>query len=163
MSDKLDTTNVAFFAGSIVAGALAAHFGQPWIHNNTDAINLIATIFSVLAGLLIGIVTLLADPGLLPGQSWRGAFLGKKVLRRRLNRHRILFVIYLVTLSLILTSAIVKGAAAVLVEWIERAYLFFGTIGLLYSFRLPWSLARIQEERLEAAVKAKRRDAGLKE
>jgi Mn2+/Fe2+ NRAMP family transporter len=161
MNEHIDKLKIVFFAGALIVGAAAAYYGQPLIHNNEDAISLIATIFSILAGLLIGIVTLLSDPMLLPGATWRGAFVGKEVLTRRLRRHRLLFVVYLVTLVLILLALLVGDRSPLFLIWLERLFVFFTTVGFIYSFTLPWALARIQEERLDAILLQRRREAGL--
>lgn len=55
-----------FGAISIVFGIAAGWFGQDLIHDNDDARDLIVTVFSILAGFLIAVMTLLGDQSLLP-------------------------------------------------------------------------------------------------
>lgn len=161
MSARISRFEVGFLILTLVAGLISGHLAQPFIHDNDEAINLLATVFSILAGLLIGIVTLLSDASIMPGTGWRVAVLAKPILRRRLHRHRVLFLVYLTTLVLLLVSVLVPDCLTSTIRWLERAYIFFGTVGFIYSFRLPWTLARIQEERLDLLIRERRREAGL--
>jgi peptidoglycan/LPS O-acetylase OafA/YrhL len=156
LSTFTEKKRAALSVVTFVAGAALAYWGQPLIHNNSDAITLIATIFSILAGLLIGVITLISDPSLIPGTTFQSGYLGKEVLRRRLRRHRLLFVVYLVTLVLILASFLIGDRHPPTLVWLERFYVFFSTVGFIYSFTLPWTLARIQEERYDSMLAQRR-------
>ena len=57
---------------AVVAGVLGGYWGQPWIHENERAINVIVTSFSILAGFLIAIRTIIGDPAIFFWRSWRG-------------------------------------------------------------------------------------------
>lgn len=161
MKPQISKAEVAFFVLTLVASCVAARYVQPLIHGDKEAIGLIATVFSILAGLLVGIITLVADTSSLPGKTWRGVALARPILRRRLYRHRVLFLVYLVTLLLILAALIVDdGSGGKIVKWLERVYIFFAAVGFAYSLRLPWTLARMQEERLNAAIEERRQQAG---
>tara|TARA_B100001093_G_scaffold462893_1_gene478502 strand:+ start:247 stop:402 length:156 start_codon:yes stop_codon:yes gene_type:complete len=46
-----------------VSGVIGYHF-QPLISNNPDAVNTVVTIFSILAGFLIAVITFIAEPTL---------------------------------------------------------------------------------------------------
>lgn len=161
MNRKVSRFEVAFLCLSLALGAASGHYAQPFVHDNGEAISLLATVFSILAGLLVGIITLLSDASVIPGVGWRAAALARPVLKRRLARHRILFLVYLATLVLLLLSVLIPDNFVRTLIWIERAYVFLGTIGFAYSFRLPWSLARIQEERVDAVIEERRRAVGL--
>jgi len=159
MKQKISLFEAAFLVFAVLVGGCVAWFIRPLVRGNADAVTLLATVFSILAGLLIGIVTLLSDASLVPEGGWRVAVLARPVLQRRLQRHRLLFLVYLLTLVLLLASTLVPDAWDNTLATIETAYLFFATIGFLYSFRLPWTLARIQTERLDAVIEERRQDA----
>ncbi len=157
----IDKTKIAVFALRIALSAAAVYWGQPLISGNTQAINLIVTVFSILAGFLVGIITLLGDPAMLPGKTWRGAFLAKGLLARRILRKKFLFLAYLLTLALIMVSFLVQKSQPALNVWIERSYVFLGTFAFLASLQLPWTLSRIQIDRMEAEVSKRRQKVGL--
>jgi len=163
MSERISKFELSFLITTVMAALIVSPYAQPLIHNNDEAISLLATVFSILAGLLIGIVTLLSDVSIIPGTGWRAAVLAKPVLTRRLHRHRLLFLVYLATLSLLLASILVPDCFYALIKYLEVAYVFLGIIGFVYSFRLPWTLARIQAERLDSLIRERRRTAGLDE
>jgi len=55
-------TRPIFIVGSFVLGAVAAYFGHPFVRNNQDSLNVLVTVFTVLAGFLIAIIAVLCDP-----------------------------------------------------------------------------------------------------
>lgn len=76
---------------AVVAGVLGGYWGQPWIHENERAINVIVTSFSILAGFLIAIMTIIGDPAISFWRSWRGydrrpSGLGSAELKARTRR-----------------------------------------------------------------------------
>lgn len=146
---------------SLVAAAAGGVCGQPLIHGNESAVTLIVTMFSLLAGLLVGILTLVSDPALLPTSTWRAADKVKGALFVRMRAHRLLFLVYLSTLAAIFAASVLQARAPVVVKWLETAYLSLSILGFIYSFTLPWSLARLQRERLEGLVDDLRRKDGI--
>lgn len=152
---------LGFLGLSLAAGAAAAIYGQPLIHGNEQAVNLLVTFFSILAGFLVAIIAVIGDPGMLPAGSWRAAELGRPELMRRLARHKLLFLTYLVTLAAILLSLLLAKAHPGRTAILERIYLFLATVAFLYSLRLPWALARLQEERIDLEIQRKRKEVGL--
>ena len=143
---------------SVVLASAGAYWGQPLIHGKADAINLIVTMFSILAGFLVAIVALVSDVSMVPGRTWKGAVMAKKPLMRRLRRHKLLFLVYLVTIVAILLSLLVDGTNSKIVIWLERGYLFLAIFGIFYSFQLPWALARLQEERLDLIIAQRKQE-----
>ncbi len=53
---------IAYFLFSALAGLIAAIWGAPLIHGNSEASGVIVTVFSVLAGFLVGLISLTGDP-----------------------------------------------------------------------------------------------------
>ncbi len=147
--------------GLIALAAVVAWQAQPLIVGNVAAINLLVTMFTVLAGFLIAIIAVVGDPMRLPPGSWRAAEQDRERIRLRLNDHKWVFVTYLVTLLLIFAALLLEGASD---QWprmgaaLEHLFLFFGTYAFGVSFSLPWALTRVQQERVDAEIE-RRRDA----
>ena len=58
-----------FIVLCVLGGALAAYFGQPSVHKNPDLILIVITVFTVFAGFLIAIITIIGDPIMIPHRS----------------------------------------------------------------------------------------------
>lgn len=158
---KIDSFRCLFFLFALTAAIAAFIWGYPFIHDNRDAVNTIVTVFSVLAGFLVGLIGLAGDPAAAASRdSWRVTELYRTTVSQRLIRHRWMFVLYLITLALIFLSTLCKNMNEVVI-WVERAYLFFAVLAFLLSFRLPWTLTRIQMERYDAMLQQQRKDVGI--
>ena len=145
-----------------VLGSVSAYYGQPYVHDNADALLIIITVFTVFAGFLVAIITILGDPAMMPKGSWRLIETRRTPEENRIIRHISLFVLYLVTIALLFVGSILKKVPdAVLSEnwkvWIDRAYLFFGVSSFLMTFALPRSLHRMQMERLDREIEKRRK------
>ena len=158
---KIDIPRCLYFFCSLLAAIAAFIWGQPFIHGNKDAVNIIVTVFSVLAGFLVGLITITGDPSqMLARGNWRLTELNRVGVRQRLIRHRWMFVLYLLTIVLIFLSSLC-GKMEVFSLWIERLYLSFAVLAFLLSFRLPWTLTTAQMERYDEVIEQQRREAGI--
>jgi len=142
---------------------LGAYFGQPLIHGNQDAVNVIVTVFSILAGFLIAVITLVGDPKSLPTGGWQVALLGSEKTYNRLIRHKWLFILYLITLFFIFISILIKSKFSGAQVFIEYIYVFLSCAGCLFSFKLPSSLIELQAERIECEIAERRRAEGIED
>jgi len=148
----VDWRRLAGLGLCMLLSALAGYFGQPLIAKNTDAINTVVTVFSILAGFLIALITLIAEPALHEAKDWKALQLYKSTLRRKLQRHQMLFYLYLITLGAALALFLVPESRVVLREWMERTFLALAVLVFLLSFALPSALSRLQMERYQAAL-----------
>jgi hypothetical protein len=153
---NIDVGKIAICIFAVVSGLLVSYYAQPLVHNNDEAVNVIVTVFSVLAGFLVAIIAIIGDPMLIPPGSWRAAELGSHNLTRRLLRHKWLFIIYLLSLGLIFISVLLKSACTELVVWIERVYLFLSSVAFICSLWLPGTLMRMQKERIDHEIEHRR-------
>jgi len=131
------------------------------IHGNDQAVNVIVTVFSVLAGFLVAIIAVVGDPLLLPPGTWRAAQIERDKLDNRLIRHKWLFVAYLITLALIFVDLLVAKVLPGWGVWLERLFLFFATFSFLLSLQLPNTLMQAQKERIDAVIEHRRRIDGI--
>lgn len=158
---KIDISRCLFFVFAASLSIAAFLWGHPFIHDNKEAVTIIVTVFSVLAGFLVGLMALTADPSKLAARgSWKFLELNRPAVRQRLTRQLWMFELYLVTLALIFLSTLCKEMDELLV-WIERTYMAFTVLSFLLSFRLPWTLARMQMDHYDEALEQLRKEAGL--
>lgn len=149
---------VIYAGGALTLGVVAAIYGQELIHGNDTAQGVIVTVFSILAGFLIAIMTLLGDQSVLPG-SWRIAEAKSKLIRAKLVRQKWLFYFYLITLSLIFTHTLLKAKYPEIGSCLERLYFGFATSSFIFSFKLPSTLMAVQTDRIDAVIDARRANA----
>lgn len=160
---SVDWKRLAFFFVAIVAGIAAGAKGQPLIHGNDQAVNVIVTVFSILAGFLVAIMTIMGEPGSLFGRSWRSCEINRKNVFSRLVRQKWMFYLYLATLGLIFAGSLIKNTFPCLTVWVERIYLGGATTAFILSLGLPAALLNIQLERHDEIIEAKRKAADNKE
>lgn len=158
MTWKINWPYLAYGAFSVVAGLIAGVYGHTLIDNNGDATDVIVTVFSILAGFLIAVMTLLGDQSMLPG-SWRIAETQRTIIKTKLVRQKWLFYLYLMTLLVIFVSTLTKTHWPVATDWLERTYFGLATTAFLLSFRLPSTLMEVQMDRVEAVIGARHKSA----
>ena len=122
---------------------------------------MIVTVFSILAGFLIAVITLIGDPKSLPLGTWRAARLASERTYSRLVRQQWLFYIYLLALVLIFVSMLAKKKFPAVNHVIEYAYLFFSNAAFIFSFRLPGTLMELQKERVEQEIEERKAAANI--
>jgi hypothetical protein len=149
---KIDWTRIRFASFAAALAGCVAYLGQPYIHDNSQAIDVMVTVFSVLAGFLIAIIAIVGDPALLPPGTWRAAEKERSQVTRRLVRHKWLFVTYLLTLGVIFISLLVQKQFPAFALWLERIFLFFGAFAFLLSLQLPSALMRAQMDRIDMVI-----------
>jgi len=159
-------TRLLFLVLCIMGGLAGAYYAQPYMHHNADAVLIIITVFTVFAGFLIAIITIIGDPIMIPEGSWRVAESGRDKMEDRLLLHIILFVLYLITIGLLFAGSILDKALtghpeSILKIWIERSYLFMGITSFLLTFALPGTLLAMQKARYDAETERRRRAAGI--
>jgi len=153
-SGNQDWWRIGKLAGAIVVSGAVGYLFQPMVAHNTNAVNTVVTIFSILAGFLIAVITLIAEPTLKQAKNWQELQLMKKTVQRKLFRQKLLFFLYLITLGVALGTFLVPDAQAELRRWLETVFLGLATFVFLASFDLPGSLMKIQMERYEAEMDA---------
>lgn len=163
MKQSLDIKKIRYAIFVFLCGVIGSFFAKPLIEGNQDAINVIVTIFSILAGFLVAIITVIGDPRSLPTGGWQIARFGSDLTYNRLTRQKWLFYVYLITLALIFTSMLLKSNFKYVNEIIEYIYLFFSIIAFILSFRLPSMLMDLQKERIEQEISERRKLEGIKD
>ncbi|HIP80223.1 MAG TPA: hypothetical protein EYH07_17420 [Kiloniellaceae bacterium] len=158
MTPSLKKGYLSYGAFAVVAGLVVSIYGHKLIDENGDATSVIVTVFSILAGFLIAVMTLLGDQSVLPG-SWRIAEAQRKNIRAKLIRQKWLFYLYLLTLLVIFIAALTRDHWPEVTDWLERAYFGLATTAFLLSFRLPATLMDVQMDRVEAVIGARHKSS----
>lgn len=156
---SIDFKRLAFFGGVVILGACSGYFGQPLIHDNEQASGVIVNVFSILAGFLVTVMTLLGEPSLFRGRTWRSDAVRKSNVYRRLVRHKWLFILYLLVLGIVFVATLVfkKYPESCTVVWLERIYLGLATIAFILSLVLPHRLMSLQLSRFDEMIESRKK------
>lgn len=160
-SRRVSVRRIALAIGTLAVSTVFAWHAQPLVHGNEAAINVIVTVFSILAGFLVGIIAVVGDVALLTPGSWRAVEINRNAVVNKLIRHKWLFVAYLMTLGLIFASMLLQKNWPSTTLWIERVYLTLGFVAFFCSVELPASLMRAQIERIDFEIEARRQQVGI--
>lgn len=139
---------VALVAISVIGG----YFLQPLIGKNKDAVNAVITIFSILAGFLIAVITFMVDPAIKSAKSWQDLQSRKKAIHRKLLRYRLIFYCYLTVLALALATHFVPASCVIIKANLEWTFVSLALIVFGISFTLPKSLTDLQMSKLKEAI-----------
>ncbi len=155
----IDWPRVLGFSIAAALSCAAGWYGQPFVHGNAEASRIIVNVFSIMAGVLITIMTLLGEPGLYRGRSWRADAVRRSNVYRRLVRQKLLFILYLITLALVFVSMLLKNVQSSLwlLRYVEMAYLSFACLAFILSLTLPGRLMSLQLARFDEMVEARRK------
>ncbi|WP_093533093.1 hypothetical protein PWP89_15085 [Stenotrophomonas rhizophila] len=155
---EVDWSRIGIFAATAVISVVIGCHGQPYVHGNDEARGVIVNVFSILAGFLITVMTLLGEPGLYRGRTWRSDAIKRSNVYQRLVRHKWLFISYLIVLALVFMTTIVakREPDGRLVSCLEMLYLGFATFAFIYSLMLPSRLLNLQLARFDELVESKR-------
>jgi hypothetical protein len=139
----------------LLAAVISVVFGIKYHHllwKNDAAVNVIVTIFSILAGFLIAVITLIVDPILSAAKNASQLKYMRSTIKRKLFRHNALFVLYLFSLGLSLLMFLTPDQNIVLKKLLHCIFLSISIFVFMISFTLPFSLMRIQLEKYDAKI-----------
>lgn len=156
---KINIGLVGVILIGFVVAAVTGFFGEAATSQNTDALIILATVFSVFAGFTIAITTVLGDPAILYSGSWRIASAHRRQLRRSLRRQVVMLYVYLSVLVLTFAATLlgnVEGWSSI-ADWVARIALSLGAGAFVWSFALPISIFRASMDRLDEGVETRLR------
>ena len=115
-----------------------------------EALRILATVLSILAGFLIVAIPIIGDPFRLFGGSWRIASAHTRHITRSLIRLTALFYLYLIAILMaVVGTMLAENIPNTLSDWLRHSALSLGVVAIFWSFGLPVYIYRVLKERLE--------------
>lgn len=151
----IDWVRVALLATAASLSLGGGYYLYPLISGNKDAVNAIITVFSILAGFLIAVTTLLTEPVLKAATTWSELQTMRSTLQRKFRRYQLLFFLYLLCLGLAIATYVIPQALAPIRSALEYTFTSLSIFVFLCSLFLPTSLMQAQMERYDATLKEK--------
>lgn len=148
---KWATGRIVWTVIGVALSAAATYFFSHLMSNEADKLGVIAAIFSILAGVLIAVISILADPGMLLDQSWRHSYLSAGEAQRKILRQTDIFIIYAVQLASIFSFMLCPEDAAAY-RYLQIGTFFLTALAFCASLSLPYTLKANQESRLKRAI-----------
>jgi hypothetical protein len=148
---------IGYAFGSVIISVFLTYKFSAYLNNTAEIITVIAAIFSILAGVLIAVVSILGDPSMLMDQSWRHTYLSAKEIQRKLQRNIDIFALYIAILATLFVFAMLEDRSTGFYRFVQATLFFLTTAGFFASLSLPMALVKIQRDRLDAAIKSAQR------
>ena len=137
----------------------AAFWGGTLLKESADARDGLINVFAILAGVLVAVISIVGDPSMLLPGNWRVGYEHAKDMQQKIANFSHLFAIYIVSLLLLVTCAVIADAKTEHFDFVFRFLNFFVTLAILLSVPLPYSLMAIQKERMEEEIKSRKKRA----
>lgn len=157
MLKNINTTGLIVSALNIIASLSFSVFLTGSLTNNTDALNLVANVFSILSGFLLLVITMSGENStLLSNMSALDAANQEKRFLMRFNKYYALFLLYILTLALIFifylitkdktnTSTILANIKSV----IGHSIAFLTCFSFIQSTFIPLKIKELFKEKRE--------------
>ena len=151
----------AFTIAGLVIFAVTLHFSAFLTTGASEPIRVIVTIFAILTGFILAIITIAGDPGRLYLGSWRIASAHSRQIKRVLFRYRILFYVYLATMLLAFATTVAQSVkpGGLTADWLERFTISIGAAAFWWSIGLPGAHVKAQISRLDQEIDRREKDA----
>ena len=153
-SESIDYRRVAFILIGIALGMITLVFGDKLTTGNIEALRILVSIFTILAGIMIAVIIAVGAPENLFKGTWRIAKLHQWQKEIIIYRYILLFYVYLVVISLAFISALLAKVTthSELISYVERITISVGVSALFWSFGLPAAIFRAQKEKMDQEV-----------
>lgn len=148
---KLAVPRIIWGCASVAVAAVSTWLYGGLLTNEPSLIGVVASIFSILAGVLIAVISILGDPSMLLDQSWRHSYLSAGEMQRSIYRQTDVFLMYIILL-LALFAFMICPADAVIYPYLQHSTFFLTVLAFCISLGLPFTLRGIQRARLERAI-----------
>ncbi|WP_407236825.1 hypothetical protein [Escherichia coli] len=101
MLKSLNYSGISLTLLNILASVLFSIFLTHTLTNNTDALNLVANVFSILSGFLLLVITMSGENSTLMNNLSKLDAANQEIRFMRFNKYYALFLLYILTLALI--------------------------------------------------------------
>lgn len=144
-----------------IISLLSGYFGGELLYNSDSALSHLISVFSILAGVLIAVISIIGDPSMLIPGNWRSAYEHAQDVQNKIANYSDIFSIYTLSLILLVLSSLFKDNNLISLYLVFNLAAGFSTLGLLLSLPLPYSLMQIQKDRMSEEIKH-RKERGKK-
>lgn len=137
------------------SGVIGYHFGEEFRLAEKPA-EFIGTTISILAAALFAVVSIIGSPSMIVPGNKRDAWESAKANLNELHKFNLLFVWYILTLGLLVSSELIEHAKFENFYWVSNIALFFSAVGFFFSLFVPSMFARIQKVRMEKELSSRK-------
>ncbi|MBV7404519.1 hypothetical protein [Enterobacter sp. ENT03] len=161
MFRNIDKTGLSISALNILASVSFSYFLTGSLTNNTDALNLVANVFSILSGFLLLVITMSGENStIMTNISALDAANQEKRFLMRFNKYYLLFLLYILTLALIFIFYLISkdknntSGLLVLVKTVVGHMIAFLTcFSFIQSTFIPLKIKELFREKRELNTK----------
>ena len=139
----------------LLGSLLMAWLFAPQFHCNKEAREVLVTVFSVLAGVLVALMTISSDARRLDGRSRRESVWFFREMKREISAQKVVFWIYLSVLALLFLDALKVFDRFGISRVSDYVIVWLSVVSLVSSFVLPSELTRRQIEALTAEIRSR--------
>lgn len=155
MNNDLNIKGIVLFLFNLIISATFSYFLTDSLTNNSDALNLVANVFSILTGFLLLVITMSSDSASITKGLSKDERQNQDVrFNMRFNKYYALFIIYLIVLALIfihylLAKNLVNKQVYFLITKSAIAYMitFLTSLSFIQSIFIPMKIKEIYEEK----------------
>lgn len=155
-TSKVSKRKVGIFVCYVALALVFAWHFQPKYHGNGNAMTVLVTVFSILAGFLVAVMAIVSNDRALRGKNWRQNTFYLQQIRRELRMHGLLFYLYLVVLAMAFLTELKLGWPHLVQVGLELFMLFLACLAMLFSFMLPGHLTNRHIKDLEHLIRTQR-------
>jgi len=137
---------------SLVASAVVTYYFPNALQGSEKALEGIISVFSILAGVLVAVMSIIGDPSMLLTGNWRLGYEHAKEIQKRISNYANLIALYVIVLIGVLVLMALKDGGATEYNWAFTLVQALAGWGLLLSVPLPYSLMAIQKDRMTEEV-----------
>lgn len=141
----------------IVVSVLISGLTTPFLVSNKEAVSIVVTAFSILAGFLMGMVSFVTDPaGFYPGD-WKILSKQKAIIETRLVRQQALFYLYLTSILFIVLALCIEDKCY-LKSFLEYGFVFLTSLSFIFSFSIPRWMKIYQVEKIDVLIQHRKEE-----
>lgn len=157
MSANINYTGVVVTSLNILASAIFSFFLTHSLTNNSDALNLVANVFSILSGFLLLVITMSGEnSSILSNLSTLDIANQEKRFAMRFNKYYALFLLYILTLALIFIYYLlskektpVGDVKSIFIKGIGYCISFLTCFSFIQSTFIPLKIKELFKEKRE--------------
>lgn len=145
---------------SAAIASIGTYYAPDVFQKSPAALAGVISVFSILAGVLVAVISIIGDPSMLLTGNWRLGHEHAKEIQKRISNYANLIVLYVVVLIGVLLLMVFKDAQIAGRIWVSYIVQWLTSFGLLLSIPLPYSLMNIQKDRMNEEIKRRKRSSG---